>query len=84
MQHFSRAWSEADINWQANPADSVENDTLAEVGLVDRYLEALSGRPLRPPAKFTRHARHSHDNLGAVHLGGPNVAVTQVRRLLGC
>ena len=26
MQRFSRIWSEADINWQAKPADSVEND----------------------------------------------------------
>jgi hypothetical protein len=28
MQRFSRTWSEADINWQAKPADSVENDPL--------------------------------------------------------
>jgi hypothetical protein len=27
MQRFSRTWSEADINWQAKPADSVENDS---------------------------------------------------------
>jgi hypothetical protein len=26
MQHLRRTWSEADINWQAKPADSVEND----------------------------------------------------------
>src|ERR1700741_5478871 len=26
MQRFSRTWSEADLNWQAKPADSVEND----------------------------------------------------------
>jgi hypothetical protein len=26
MQRFSRTWSEADINWQAKPADSVENE----------------------------------------------------------
>jgi len=23
-QHFRRTWSEADINWQAKPADSIE------------------------------------------------------------
>jgi hypothetical protein len=26
MQRFGRTWSEADINWQAKPADSVENE----------------------------------------------------------
>lgn len=36
VQHLSRTWSEADINWQAKPADSVENDpmrTLADLVL---------------------------------------------------
>jgi hypothetical protein len=32
MQHFSRIWSEADINWQAKPADSVENDPIRTLG----------------------------------------------------
>jgi hypothetical protein len=26
MQRFSPTWSKAEINWQAKPADSVEND----------------------------------------------------------
>jgi hypothetical protein len=26
MQRFRRTWSEADINWQMKPADSVRND----------------------------------------------------------
>ena len=34
MQRFSRTWSEADINWQAKPADLVENDPDVSHGLM--------------------------------------------------
>jgi len=42
-------------------------------------LMPTGGRPLRPPAKFTRHARHSQD-----HSSGANEPVAEVRWLLGC
>jgi hypothetical protein len=53
MQRFSRTWSEADINWKAKPADSVENDVvddarsrhrMCQKGIVEQRITG-GGRP---------------------------------------
>jgi len=49
MQHFGLTWSEADINWQIKPADSVENDPKPPPGQVrrDRYNQGTALRRAR-------------------------------------
>jgi hypothetical protein len=37
--HYGRFWGQADINWQANPAASVENDPFRTCGQAGRLRE---------------------------------------------
>jgi hypothetical protein len=57
MQHFSRTWSEADINWQAKPANSVENGPIADIPSRKpwpvSHSNLFQSRDLRPMMRFT-------------------------------